>query len=374
MRSLHCKPVRRAPSRNLQTKSTMPCISPPEDDPLLYLDDEISVDEDQDLGAVPSWALSVGHDAEVSARAARPSAFGHGGGPSEPRDKRREDTTGIPDLVDWEATRARIRGATIGGVAPRLTQDLTEEERDLLEMVLTGAVPTERRLNAADLPRGDGSGRRTALCPYCGCGKEEDAEHIYWWCTEWEQDRRPYLQAIESVIHRSAGKRRIRHYTEWAKATRTTMVFPEDPELISRMQHLEVQNVEVRERRREDWENEPRVDEMYEEGRLAVFTDGGCRYPEHPKIRRASYGIFYGTGHSWNFHAPFVGKTQTVARAELRAALWALEWAREPLIIVSDNLWTVNGIKGYRRRQMGQQEESSRPLEASKKRGTAIGR
>ncbi len=123
------------------------------------------------------------------------------------------------------------------------------------------------------------------------------------------------------------------------------MIFPEDPELIERMRHLEVQNVEVRERRRTDRENEPRVDEKYEDGRLAVFTDGGCRYPEHWKVRRASYGIFYGTGHSWNFHAPLVGRTQTVARAELRAALWALEWAREPTVVVSDNLWTVNGIK-----------------------------
>ncbi len=34
-----------------------------------------------------------------------------------------------------------------------------------------------------------------------------------------------------------------------------------------------------------------------------------------------------------------------MARAELRAALWALEWAREPTVVVSDNLWTVNGIK-----------------------------
>ncbi len=182
-------------------------------------------------------------------------------------------------------------------------------------------------------------------CPYCDAQVDEDAEHIFWWCTAWARTRGPYLTAIEGIIHRTAGIRRIKHYGEWPKITRTTMLFPEDPELAEMVKFLEVQQGERRIRHRHDWEDQERCDELYEDGRLAVFTDGGCSYPEHWKIRRASFGVFYGEGHAWNFHAPLVGRTQTVPRAELRAALWALEWAREPTLVVSDNLWTVKGIQ-----------------------------
>ncbi len=172
---------------------------------------------------------------------------------------------------------------------------------------------------------------------------EEDAEHTIWTCTAWESARAAYKSAIESVIHRSAGSRVIKHHREWHKATRNLLIFPEDPELMAAARELEGHTVEIRRRDRIDWEDQPRLDELWEEGRLVVFTDGGCKYPEHSKIRRASFGVFYGEGHAWNFGAPLIGRTQTVPRAELRAALWALEWAQEPTTIVSDNKWTGGG-------------------------------
>ncbi len=294
------------------------CPEGPEgEDAMQYLDDEDPDLPEEDLEP-PLWSLSLGHDA--GGEPARPSVTGHGGG--HPRDQRREDTMGIPHHVDWEITRALLQGAKTGGIAPRLRETLTEEDRDLLEIVLTGAVPTERRMHAAGLPTKTGDARVSCKCPYCDADVEEDAEHIYWWCAAWSRTRAPYLTAIEGIIHRTAGLRKTKHYKEWPKVTRTIMLFLEDPELAEHVKFLEVQQGERRSRNRQDWEEQERRDELYEDGRLAVFTDGGCSYPEHWQIRRASYGIFYGEGHAWNFHAPLVGGTQTVPRAELRAAVW----------------------------------------------------
>ena len=41
---------------------------------------------------------------------------------------------------------------------------------------------------------------------------------------------------------------------------------------------------------------------------------------------------------------PLLGREQSAARAELRASLWALEWAREPIEIVTDNEAVVKGF------------------------------
>ncbi len=271
--------------------------------------------------------------------------FGHGGGAEcTRRDTRRDDTAGLLERVDWDITRALLQGAKVGGVAPKLMEELSEEDRGLLEMVLTGAIPTERRLAAAQLPSKSGVQRTSKKCPHCDADCEEDSEHIIWKCRAWAAARAPYMLAIEAAIHRSAGVREIKPIAQWHRATRSLLIFPEDPELTDRVRAVAAQDVEMRVRLRDDWEHEPRVDELWEDGKLVIFTDGGATYPEHWKIRRASYGIYFGEGHSWIFSAPLVGRSQTVARAELRAALWALEWAREPVVIVSDNKWTVNGI------------------------------
>ena len=75
-----------------------------------------------------------------------------------------------------------------------------------------------------------------------------------------------------------------------------------------------------------------------------IYTDGGCSDPAHRQLRRAGYGIYYGEEHPWNQDEVLQGREQSAARAELRAALWALEWAREPIRIVTDNESVVKGI------------------------------
>ena len=77
---------------------------------------------------------------------------------------------------------------------------------------------------------------------------------------------------------------------------------------------------------------------------MIVYTDGGCSEPAHRQLRRAGYGVHYGENHPWSQGVPLLGREQSVARAELRASLWALEWARESIEIVTDNEAVVKGM------------------------------
>ncbi len=148
-----------------------------------------------------------------------------------------------------------------------------------MEMILTGARSTEKRLAAANLPRKSGVGRNTRVCPHCDAQCEEDSEHIIWKCAAWRSVREPYVQAIEAAIHRSAGTRAIKPVAQWHQATRGLLLFPEDPELTDKMHEAAMQVDELRVRNREDWENEERLDEKWEDGKMAVFTDGGGEAP-----------------------------------------------------------------------------------------------
>ncbi len=144
---------------------------PEEDEPLGYDDDacgeaEAEAEDDLAVDAARLCPLAIGHGAGenllggTSEPDLRSSLVGHDGGPESGRTKARqlrEDTTGLPEYVDWEVTRALLHGAKVGGVAPGLMDDLTHDDRNLLEMILTGAIPTERRLAAANLPRKGGA-------------------------------------------------------------------------------------------------------------------------------------------------------------------------------------------------------------------------
>ena len=79
-----------------------------------------------------------------------------------------------------------------------------------------------------------------------------------------------------------------------------------------------------------------------EEGSLIVWTDGACTDQQHPTLRRAGYGVWFADNHPWNISAKLRTFTQTSPRAEARAILNAIERARGPILIVSDNEAAVN--------------------------------
>ncbi len=258
--------------------------------------------------------------------------------------KLRADTTGLPTRCDWQLTRALIRGAKDGRPRGEEAAELTEDEQDLLEMILTGAIPTFQRLAAAGL-RDKGGRPLSRTCPFCPDQREEDAEHILWQCRAWAKVRERYLDEIEKERKRSLGGRHISHPARWPTAMRRLGIVPQDPELTRKEgELLAEEDGNPRRREAQGEEDDGRVDELWRDGYMQVYTDGGSRNPEHRAIRRAAYGVFYGDGHPWNVAKPLIGRTQTVPRAELRAVLSALEWTNEPVEIILDNKWVVEGV------------------------------
>ena len=75
----------------------------------------------------------------------------------------------------------------------------------------------------------------------------------------------------------------------------------------------------------------------YQDNRLLVYTDGACANQSDPTIRIAGYGVFYYEGSAWNTAKPLYTYTQTSDRAELRALVWAVQWASEPIHVKLDN-------------------------------------
>ena len=72
-----------------------------------------------------------------------------------------------------------------------------------------------------------------------------------------------------------------------------------------------------------------------------VYTDGACADQSDPDIRIAGYGVFYFPRASWNTSRPLHTHTQTSDRAELRALVWAIQWADEPTHVKLDNEYVV---------------------------------
>ncbi len=260
--------------------------------------------------------------------------------------KLRADTAGLPSRVDWQITRALVLGAVDGQPKGREDHTLEEGDVDLLETILPGGVATYQRLSAAGL-RNKAGRIHTRECPFCAAGKEETPEHISHECEAWDSERKPFKDAIEEEPEKQKKGRKLKALVDWPSITRNLGIFPTDPELDKRDWELTEEEDGTAERRRteEAETEEDRPDELVVEGRLVVYTDGGCRHPEHRRIRRAAYGVYYGRNHPWNKASRLKGRTQTVPRAELRALLAALEWAEEPTEVVLDNLWVVKGAQ-----------------------------
>ena len=100
------------------------------------------------------------------------------------------------------------------------------------------------------------------------------------------------------------------------------------------------------------WE-EHRHDDTFSYGRRVSSTDGSCMGTHGPKrVRRAGYGVVWGQDHPQNLALPLLGQWQTSQRAELTAALHAVEaHTSGPLLIRTDSAWTMAGalvlLAGY---------------------------
>ena len=78
------------------------------------------------------------------------------------------------------------------------------------------------------------------------------------------------------------------------------------------------------------------------DGWLYVYTDGACADQSSLDTRYAGFGIYYFDTSPWNVARPLAQYTQTSDRAELRAPVWAIQWAEKPIHIKLDNEYVVN--------------------------------
>ena len=68
-----------------------------------------------------------------------------------------------------------------------------------------------------------------------------------------------------------------------------------------------------------------------------MYTDGSCHNQQYPWLRRSGAGVFWGLDHPLNIQLAQGGQAHTSPRAELLAIVIAIEQARWPIHIFSDN-------------------------------------
>ena len=186
----------------------------------------------------------------------------------------------------------------------------------------------------------------------------ETEEHIFWECKCYAQTRAKTINALRAFAAHADQLTGDRYddVAGWPIPLRTHGILPDDGDLREAALDIAVSDAPVRSCRMPllgshlwDSLDGPLLAmlSVFCKGRLVVFTDGACSDQSDPSLRRAGYGVFYGDGHPWSASIPLAGYSQTSDRAELRAALYALENAREPTEIRSDNEYTVKGIAAY---------------------------
>ena len=199
-------------------------------------------------------------------------------------------------------------------------------------------------------------------CKFCGEAVAEDLNHLWWVCPAWSQIRSQHPKATNSVTSTSPECLRLcgvvpaglqptnNMWDGWEPAARHA---PQIVELTDDANHVVdlPDNDDKGTALRSGWRPAvtcPQYDERTSHGRIVVFTDGASRDNQHREIRRGGYGMFWGRAHPFNTGLPLPGRIQTNQRAELMAAVAALELDLRPLEIRSDSKYVVNGAMKLR--------------------------
>lgn len=90
------------------------------------------------------------------------------------------------------------------------------------------------------------------------------------------------------------------------------------------------------------------------DGAEVVYTDGACPNNQNSKIARAGIGVYFGDRDPRNVSEPLEGEKQTNQRAELKAAIKAIEMQcthgkgqQQPLMIVTDSKYVADSATDY---------------------------
>jgi len=226
---------------------------------------------------------------------------------------RRSDMWGFGSLagIDREATGAVLKGSKV-----------TAEEKNLLRELMCGCLWTQKRQH-------DHGCAESPLCPFCG-EEPEDEEHILWRCPRWDSIRLRMQVLMPSVR------------AQWPACTRICGLFVEDDIVMQwndqgpseDAQHLS--GVVLPEHIGSQC-----TSETHEDGSVVVWTDGACVHNQDDRFRRAGCGVFFNTSSARNLSFTLPGREQTNNRAELAAALAAVQAHRGSLEIRSDSQYVV---------------------------------
>ena len=94
---------------------------------------------------------------------------------------------------------------------------------------------------------------------------------------------------------------------------------------------------------------EQRQNELWQDGRLRIFTDGGVNDPDDLRLSTGECGIFLGQKHPYKTATAAQGKKLDSHRAELQAVRFIMSgtgaWAGVKIWVTFDKETVVNDIK-----------------------------
>ena len=139
------------------------------------------------------------------------------------------------------------------------------------------------------------------------------------------------------------------HYTRRVQqepaCARICGLIAEDP----RLKDFEDRIARMPEELHQSWdEGTPPPATISASGQWIVYADGACERSQHPTLRRAGYGIWWGTHRCLNASAALAGPYQTNQRAELMAVVKVLEQCGAcPVDIRTDPLYVQRGASAW---------------------------
>ena len=205
----------------------------------------------------------------------------------------------------------------------------------MLDAIVSGSLRTQERLHKGNFKQHSCDEVEPLECQFCARREAEAFPHMWWRCPTWESARAPFLQRISQIWPLTGWPSRFSSDTPCCLLN--CGVAPALPDDSRRYLTLPPYDLPTP-------PHPPppaRPDELWINGRLQVYTDWACSDQADLDLWRARFGVYYGPAHTYKTKQPHATFHQNSERAELRAILWAVDWAWCPIDIYLDNEWVA---------------------------------
>ena len=156
----------------------------------------------------------------------------------------RKDAKGIPHnfVPDLSVNRLLLDdkvGEKLAKATPHLGEEpLSSVSKRRLEVIMTGAIRTQVRLNSAGIKTPAGA-INERVCPHCMQAQEETTEHILWECTAGADLRLLTKVYLDQVLLDSPARAGIpTDWAEWPPTLRAFGFIGLDPEVVLAVNEL----------------------------------------------------------------------------------------------------------------------------------------